>query len=83
MDLRSCVLLSSTRFVLRLRLPCLLLQLLGVQACLIHEPGVHVAPPILVPCSCLPQQVTVRVTWDSGDVDQFVQEAIALYDTNR
>jgi hypothetical protein len=36
-----------------------------------------------MPHPFLPPQVTVRVTWDSGDVDRFVQEAIALYDSNR
>lgn len=32
---------------------------------------------------CLPLQLTVRVTWDSGDVDQFVREAIEMWDDNK
>lgn len=28
-------------------------------------------------------QLVVRVTWDSGDVDQFVREAIDMWDTHR
>jgi hypothetical protein len=28
-------------------------------------------------------QVVVRVTWDSGDVDQFVKEAVELWDSQR
>jgi hypothetical protein len=28
-------------------------------------------------------QVVVRVTWDTGDVDQFVKEAVELWDSQR
>lgn len=41
------------------------------------------------PASLLPgntriaTQLTVRVTWDSGDVDLFVKEAIEMWDTQQ
>lgn len=44
--------------------------------------GLHAACCWLPSCWC-DVQVVVRVTWDSGDVDQFVKEAVELWDSQR
>jgi hypothetical protein len=36
-----------------------------------------------MPLNAASVQVVVRVTWDSGDVDQFVKEAVELWDSQR